>query len=41
MNKKIKSLVDGILMVAAAVAMMTVAIGVIILITKIFHTNVK
>ncbi len=41
MNKKFKEVLNGILMVAAAAAMMTVAIAVIFLISKVFHTNFK
>jgi len=39
MNKKLKEVLNGLLMVVAAFAMMGVGIAFIFLVTKIFHTN--
>jgi hypothetical protein len=41
MNKKLKDLLKGLVMIAAAVAMMAVAIGFIFLVAAVFHTNSK
>jgi hypothetical protein len=41
MNKKFREVLNGIGMVACAVAMMAVAIVFIFLFTSVFHTNSK
>ena len=41
MNKKLKELIKGLGLIGAAVAMMAVGIGLIFLISAVFHTNFK
>ena len=41
MNKKLRELINGLGLVAAAVAMMAVAVAFIYLFTAIFHTNTR
>jgi len=41
MNKKFREVLNGLGLVAAAVAMMAVAIAFIYLFTAVFHTNTR
>jgi len=41
MNKKLRELLNGLGLVAAAVAMMAAAIALIFVVTAVFHTNFK
>jgi hypothetical protein len=41
MNKKLRELINGLGLVAAAVAMMAVGIAFIFLVSAVFHTNFK
>ena len=41
MNKKLREVLNGLGLVASAVAMMAIAIALIYLFTAIFHTNTR
>ena len=41
MKKKLRELLNGLLMILAAFAMMAVGIGFIFIVSAVFHTNFK